>query len=137
MEKSASRAAQNDEQAIRDLVDLWLRASEKGDVATVLSLMTDDVLFIVPGKVPFGKETFAANSGEMKDVKMTAVSDIKEIKVQGDWAWMHNFLKITVTPTGGQPQKLSGHVLSILRKNAEGNWQLARDANFVMPEKKT
>ncbi len=135
MDNSASSAIQNDEQSIRDLVDRWLRASEKSDLATVLSLMTDDVIFIVPGKEPFGKETFAANSGAMNDVEMTAIADIKEIKVQGDWAWMHNFLKITVTPTGGQPQELSGHVLSILRKNDEGKWQLARDANFVSPEK--
>ena len=31
-----------DERAIRDLVDTWMKASQAGDTATVLSLMADD-----------------------------------------------------------------------------------------------
>jgi ketosteroid isomerase-like protein len=45
-----------DEQAIRALVESWFTATSKGDVATVLSLMADDVIFMVPGQEPFGKE---------------------------------------------------------------------------------
>ena len=52
----------DDERAIRDLVDAWMAASKAGDVAKVLSLMTDDVVFMVPGREPFGKEAFAAAS---------------------------------------------------------------------------
>ena len=51
--------SQNEEQAIRDLVKTWLAASEKGDLTTMLNLLADDVIFMVPGKEPFGKETFA------------------------------------------------------------------------------
>ena len=36
-----------------------LAASKAGDLAPVLSLMTDDVIFMVPGREPFGKEAFA------------------------------------------------------------------------------
>jgi uncharacterized protein (TIGR02246 family) len=72
---------QDDEQAIRELVDKWLAASKTGDLETVLSLMADDVVFMVPGKQPFGKETFAANSRSMKDLKVEGTSDIKEIQV--------------------------------------------------------
>jgi uncharacterized protein (TIGR02246 family) len=43
-----------DEPAIRDLVDNWLAASKAGDHRTVLNLMADDVLFMVPGREPFG-----------------------------------------------------------------------------------
>ena len=35
-----------DERAIRDLVDTWMTASREGDTATVLSLMSDDVIFM-------------------------------------------------------------------------------------------
>jgi ketosteroid isomerase-like protein len=31
----------------------------------------------------------------------------------------------------GARTESSGHVLTIFRKNASGNWQLARDANLV------
>ena len=54
-----------DERAIRDLVDTRMTASREGDIATVLSLMSDDVIFMVPGREPFGKQTFAANSRSM------------------------------------------------------------------------
>ena len=61
-----------DERAIRDLVATWMKASQAGDLATVLSLMTDDVIFMVPGREPFGKEAFAAASQGMKDVCIRA-----------------------------------------------------------------
>jgi ketosteroid isomerase-like protein len=39
----------DDEQAIRELTQTWLAATQKGDIQTVLSLMMDDVIFMVPG----------------------------------------------------------------------------------------
>ena len=51
-----------DERAIRELVDTWMKASRAGDTATVLNLMSDDAIFMVPGREPFGKDAFAASS---------------------------------------------------------------------------
>jgi len=48
-----------DERAIRELVATWMAASRAGDLDTVLGLMTEDVVFMVPGREPFGKEAFA------------------------------------------------------------------------------
>jgi len=124
-----------DEQAIREMVHDWLAASKKHDLATMLDLLADDVLFIVPGKEPFGKEEFAAsNKQQMKDTEMEATIDIKEIEVAGSWAWMRSFLNLTFTRQGENPSKLSGHILTILQKNANGNWVIKRDANFVKPD---
>jgi uncharacterized protein (TIGR02246 family) len=50
----------SDEQQIRELIATWMSATRAGDLATVLSLMTDDVVFLVPGAPPFGKQKFAA-----------------------------------------------------------------------------
>ena len=125
--------SQNEEQAIRDLVDTWLEASEKGDLTTMLNLLADDVIFMVPGKEPFGKETFAQNYEQLKDTKMETRSDIQEIKILGEWAWMRNFLKVTFTPPRGESTKHSGYILTILRKSADGRWVIARDANLLMP----
>jgi len=123
----------NDEQAIRDLVDKWLTASKTGDVAAVLSLMADDVIFMVPGKEPFGKEAFAATSQEMKDLLIEGTSDIKEIKVLGDWAWMRNYLTVSITTPNGDTKRRAGYVLTILKRNAEGAWIISRDANLLTP----
>lgn len=118
-----------DEQAIHQLVEKWITASKAGDTATVLNLMSDDVVFMVPGQEPFGREAFAQRSN--KDLSIEGTSDIQEIKVLGDWAWMRNRLHITLTPPNGKPQQHSGYTLTVLQKNRAGNWVVARDANLL------
>jgi uncharacterized protein (TIGR02246 family) len=120
----------DDESAIRHLVDTWMAASQAGDVATVLDLMTEDVVFMVPGREPFGREAFAAASDAMKNVRIDGNADIRELKVLGDWAYMRNYLEMIITPDGGAPMKRSGWTLTVLRKEG-GRWRLARDANLV------
>ena len=126
----------HDEQAIRELLDSWFKASRSGDLATVLDLMTDDVVFMVPGRQPFGKEAFAAASEGMKNVRIEGTSDIEELRVLGDWAYFRSRLKVTMAmPGGAAPMRRSGHTLTILRKEPDGRWRLARDANLLTEEK--
>jgi uncharacterized protein (TIGR02246 family) len=120
-----------DERAIRNLVETWMQASRAGDTATVLSLMTDDVIFQVAGREPFGKEAFATASQGMKDVRIEGTADICELRVLGDWAYLRNHIAMTIMPPGGKPMRRAGYTLTILRKNATGKWLLARDANLV------
>ncbi len=120
-----------DERAIRELVDTWMKASRAGETEIVLGLMSDDVIFMVPGREPFGKQTFAANSRSMDGVRLEGSADIRELKVLGDWAYLRNFIEITITPAGGVPMRRSGFTLTILRKEPDGRWLLARDANLV------
>lgn len=117
------------------MVHTWLEASKRGDSATLLKLLANDVIFITPGKEPFGKEAFAGGGDEMKDIRMEAEIDIKEIEIAGSWAWMRSFLKVSFTPTGGSTSKMSGHILTVLQKQSDGNWVIKRDANFVQPDK--
>ena len=122
----------DDERAIRDLVATWIAASQTGDVETVLGLMADDVVFMVPGREPFGKEAFAAASQSMKDVRFEGTYDIREIEIFGDWAYLRNYLTVTMTPPAGESVRRAGYTLSILRKQPDGKWVLTRDANLVM-----
>jgi uncharacterized protein (TIGR02246 family) len=121
----------DDERAIRDLVATWMKASEAGDVNAVLSLMADEVIFTVPGREPFGKDVFRAASEAMKNVRLMGTSDIREIKVLGDWAYIRNYIEITLMPPDGAAMRRSGYTLSILRKQSDGKWVLWRDANLV------
>jgi uncharacterized protein (TIGR02246 family) len=121
----------DDECAIRELVATWMTATKVGDHGTVLSLMADDVVFMVPGREPFGKEAFAAASKSMQGMQIDGTSDIVELQVLGDWAYLRSHVTLTVTPTGGPPTTRSGYTLTILRKEADGRWLLARDANLV------
>ena len=121
-----------DEKAIRELVATWMEASRTGDTDTVLSLMADDVIFMVPGREPFGKEEFAAAARGMTDLRIEGASEIQEIEVFGGWAYLRNRLAITMTPAGGEAMlRRSGYTLSILRKEKDGRWLLARDANLL------
>jgi uncharacterized protein (TIGR02246 family) len=121
----------DDERAIRELVATWMAASKAGDHDTVLSLMTDDVVFMVPGREPFGKEAFAAASKGMQGMRLEGRADIVELEVLGNWAWLRNKLEVTVVPPGGAPTTRSGYTLTILRREADGRWRLARDANLL------
>ena len=52
---------QSDEQEIRQLVATWMAATKAGDIETVLSLIAEDVVFLVPGQQPMiGRSAFAA-----------------------------------------------------------------------------
>jgi uncharacterized protein (TIGR02246 family) len=127
---------ENDEREIRALVDTWLKATQAGDLDTVLRLMSDDVVFLVAGQPPMiGKAAFAAAAtaqpgGERP--RFEGSSEIEELKVLGDCAFMRRKLSVTMTPSGGRSVTRSGYTLSILQKH-EGRWLLARDANLLVP----
>jgi len=120
-----------DERAIRELVDTWMEASRSGDVATVLDLMTDDVLFMTAGGEPFGKEEFRAASESMAGMDMDGRAEIREMEVLGDWAWARTHIEMSMRPKGGDAIRRSGYTLTILRKGDDGRWRLFRDANLV------
>lgn len=121
----------DDERAIGELVERWMEASEAGDTAAVLELMTDDVLFIVPGREPFGKAEFRAASESMAGLRMDGRAEIREMEVMGDRAWIRNHIDLTLTPGDGEPLRRSGYTLTILRRGEDGRWRLFRDANLV------
>ena len=119
-----------DEQAIRQLIDDWMQASAQGDLNKVLSMMSDDVVFMTVDREPFGKQEFAAQSRALEGVKIEGSATPVEIKVLGDWAYLRNHLDLTMTPAGGTPVHRTGYTLTILRK-VDGRWLLTRDANLV------
>ena len=123
--------SRQDEEAIRDLIALWLAASKSGDTATVLSLIHDDALFLVAGAQPFGRAAFAAATEQMKDLRFEGESEVLEVEICGRTAWCRTRLSITMTPPDGAPVRRSGYTLSVLRKSPEGKWQLFRDANLL------
>jgi hypothetical protein len=39
----------------------------------------------------------------MKNARIEGSSDIQEIQVLGDWAYLRNYIEMTVSPPGGTP----------------------------------
>ena len=122
-----------DEKAIRELIATWMRATADGDLPTLLPLMSEDVVFLLPGQPPMRRDAFAAGfAAALRQVQITATSDIQEMEVLGNRAWCWNRLSVAAQPRAGGPaQHRSGYTLTVLRKNAEGRWLLARDANLL------
>jgi len=148
----------NDEQLIRDLIAVWMTASAKGDLQTILTLMDEDVVFLIPGQPPMrGRDAFAASFSKMPldRFRLEVTSNIKEIQVNGDWAYCWNQLTVNMVPAGSAntasavtsnpqsptsnpkvPPRRSGYTLSILRKK-DDEWVLFRDANLLAPDPPT
>ena len=125
---------QTDEDEIRALVAKWMAATRAGDVDTVLSLMTEDVVFLVPGTVMRKAEFAAALRAQATPggPKFDGASDIQELKVIGDWAFMWSKLTVVATVPGKSATRRAGHTLTIFHKQ-HGKWLLARDANLLAP----
>ena len=124
-----------DEQAIRKLIDDWMQASARGDLDQVLSMMSDDVVFMTAGGEPFGKKEFATRTAGLKDVRIEGVANPVEIKVLGDWAYLRNHIAVTMTPKHGHAVRRSGYTLTILTRQPDGRWVITRDANLIPPPK--
>jgi len=127
----------DDVQAIRDVIANWKEASEAGDLSRILSLMTDDVVFLTAGNPPMrGRDGFAAAFEAMHGrVDLDVQSEILDIQVNGNWAYCWTQMRVVVKPLpAGEPAQRSGNTLSIFRKNPDGVWQLWRDANLMVKE---
>jgi len=121
-----------DEQAIRDLQAKWIRATIAGDLTSILSLMSEDAVFLTPGRPPMRREDFVA--GFMSNLglfRIEPVAQIQEIRVAGNIAWCWSHLSVSITPTNGAPVIRAGDALTILEKQIDGVWRLVRDANLL------
>ncbi len=124
----------DDEAQIRTLIETWMEATRAGDVATVMGLMTGDVVFLLPGRPPMSRADFqAAARLQASDAgpRVDGTSELLEVQVAGGWAFARSQLTVTITPPGGgTPIVRAGPVLSVFRKE-QGRWLLARDANLL------
>jgi uncharacterized protein (TIGR02246 family) len=125
---------EQDKRAIREVISTWMRASAQGDLDRVLTLMAEDVVFLVAGQPPMrGRAAFEKASRAMAGrVRFEGKSDIQEIQVAGDYAFCWSQLAVTATPLeGGDVMRRAGPVLSVFRKERDGRWLLFRDANLL------
>ena len=124
----------SDEQAIRELVAEWTRATLAADVDRILPLMTEDVEFYVAGQpIMRGRAAFEKGVRAVRaSHRVESHAEVQQVEVGGNLAYCTTQLRVAITPlAGGETMHKQGNVLSVYRKNVAGKWQLARDANLL------
>jgi uncharacterized protein (TIGR02246 family) len=124
----------DDFQSIRNLIAAWMNATVMGDLPKLLTMMDEDVVFLIAGQPPMrGREAFAATfRAGLQQYRIDPTVKIQEIQLSGGLAYCWNHLSILVTPLqGGSLQRRTGHTLTVLRKNPDGRWVVFRDANLL------
>jgi uncharacterized protein (TIGR02246 family) len=131
--------AELEKQKIQQVIEAWLQASQRGDTATVLQLMAEDVVFLLPGQEPMrGRSGFAAaaQSSGKKFRLVDSTPRIQEIFLSGDYAFCWNHLDLKMADQAdGTMHRRAGDVLSVFRKEPDGRWVIFRDANLLTPQK--
>ena len=115
------------------MMDDWRRLTAEGNLDGLLSLLSDDVIFLTPGNPPITKQDFAAGFREVAaKARIESTQDVKELRVSGEIAYAWSHLTIVLIPNdGGKRSESSGHVLSVYQRSPSGSWLLSRDANLV------
>ena len=121
-----------DEDAVRQIIqvrDAWIAGVRAKDVERLMGYLTDDVVMLHPNRPAIvGKE---ANRADLVaafgrfSVEQTAESD--EVIVAGKWAFDRSRATTTLTPVaGGERVTVRSKTITILRRQADGAWKIAR-----------
>jgi len=131
-------AMKPNEQEIYAVHSTWIDAVNAGDLDRLLTLMTDDVVFINPDQEPFGRDGFSSVfSAAQQQVRVYCTSELEEVVVVGEVAYTRSRDAVSVTSrSGGETTQLAGHRMTIYRKQPGGRWLLARDAHTLSPVEK-
>ena len=126
---------ESDERAVREAHSTWITAVNAGDLERLLALMSDDVVFLNPGQARSGRGGFPAGFvAAHRQSQIRCVSELEEVKIVGEVAYTVCRDSLSVTPrAGGAATELAGYRITIYRKQPDGRWLLARDANTLAP----
>ncbi len=93
----------SDEDQIRELVAVWHRATAAGDVAKILGLVAEDVVFLRAGQPPMrGRAAFAEGTrAALERFRIESSGDVQEVCVSGNLAYCWTELRVNMIPRGG------------------------------------
>lgn len=118
-----------DIEAIRQVDDRMVEATNSGDIEAWLAVYTEDTVVMPPNEpVVVGRDAVRAWAQQMFDqLDMEDTVSIQEIQVAGDWAFMRATYNFRTTPkAGGESMEVTGKYLAIFSRQPDGSWRLAR-----------
>jgi uncharacterized protein (TIGR02246 family) len=123
-----------DDEAIRAVIQTWHERTAKGDVEGVLSLMTEDAVFLAAGKPAVnGRAAFEQGlRAVLAHGRIESSAQVDEVMVSGDLAFATTQLAVKVIPNDGSAAaSRHGPTLTVFQRSGDGAWRLKRDANLL------
>src|SRR5215831_8499981 len=78
----------SDEREIRTVHSIWIDAVNAGDLARLLTLVAEDVVFLTPGQAPSGREGFSSNfMAAHQQMRICCTIELEEVVVVGEVAY--------------------------------------------------
>lgn len=116
------------DEAIDRLFFDWMEAGKRGDVAAVLSLITEDAEFWTHGAPAVkGKQAVAAMmEGFFAGFQLEQSFETLERIVLDGWVFVRGFELNRVTPKGGGTVEIRQRAFMVLRREEDGSWRFAR-----------
>jgi uncharacterized protein (TIGR02246 family) len=123
----------SDEREIRTIHANWIDAVNAGDLARLLTLVAEDVVFLTPGQAPVDREGFSSNFiASHQQMRICCTSELEEVVVVGEVAYTRSRDALSVTPRpAGPTAHLAGHRMTVYRKQRDGRWLLSRDTHTL------
>jgi uncharacterized protein (TIGR02246 family) len=114
------------------LVDQWTTAVKAKDSAALVSLVTEDCIFLAPNAPPLRGRVTVEQLYRTLFARYDLIQAfrLQETQLIGEWAFAWGLDEITMTPiAGGDAVHFVGHGLSILHRGWDGAWRFARGIN--------
>ncbi|MDH3292335.1 MAG: SgcJ/EcaC family oxidoreductase [Gemmatimonadota bacterium] len=130
---------QVDAEAIMMMLAEYDTAATAGNVDAYMALYADDAVSMPPdAPARTGKEEIrAAFVAFLEENTVQLTSQVDEVRVSGDLAFLRVAYDETVTPkAGGEPTQLHGKWLVILERQPDGSWKWWHEmwSNYTPPE---
>jgi uncharacterized protein (TIGR02246 family) len=129
-EGQQATTTQVDAEAIMMLLTEYDAAATAGNVDAVMALYADDAVSMPPdAPARTGKEEIrAAFVAVLEENTVQLTSQVDEVRVSGDLAFLRAAYDETLTPkAGGEPTQLHGKWLVILERQPDGSWKSWRE----------
>jgi uncharacterized protein (TIGR02246 family) len=127
---SVQKPAGDDRARITAIEDRIRAAFAAGNAEGVAAEYTEDALLLPQGAPAVSGRAAIADLYRtvFKDYRCELETEIEEVEIAGDWAFVRGRLQSTVTPkAGGDPMVSHGKYLAIVRRGPGGVWRFARD----------
>jgi uncharacterized protein (TIGR02246 family) len=117
-----------DERELHEAHSTWISAVNGGDLAHLLTLVTDDLVFLSSGQSSSWRDEFSTNFlAAHQQVRIRCVSELEEVVLVGNVAYTRSRDALAVTPfAGGEATQLAGYRITIYCKQPDGRWREVR-----------